>query len=45
MSKRDELVKAVDDAYMKTLEADEAHDQALTALEHYDDQLKEKGDE
>ena len=45
MSKRDELVKAVDESYMKALEADEAHDQALAALEHYDEQLKEKDSE
>ena len=45
MSERDKLVKAVDDAYLKVLEAEEAHDQALTALEYYDNQLKEKGDE
>ena len=44
MTKREELIKAVDHAYIKTLEADEAHDQALTELEHYDDQLKEKGE-
>ena len=44
MSKRDKLVKAVDDAYKKVLEAEEAHDQALTALEYYDKQLKEKGE-
>ena len=42
MTKREELIKAVDDAYTKALEADEAHDQALTALEYYEDQLKEK---
>ena len=36
MSKRDELVKAVDDAYIKTLEAEEDYDQALTELEYYD---------
>ncbi len=44
MTKREELIKAVDHAYIKTLEADEAHDQALTALEYYDEQLKEKGE-
>ena len=44
MSERDKLVKAVEEAYMKALEADEAHDQALTALEYYDEQLKEKGE-
>lgn len=36
MSERDELVKAVDDAYLKVLEAEEAYDQALTYLEYYD---------
>ena len=43
MSKRDDLVQAVDDAYTKVLEADEAYDQAVTALEYYDEQLKEQG--
>lgn len=41
VSKREDLLKAVEDAYIKALEADEAHDQALTELEHHD-QLKEK---
>ena len=41
MSEKDKLVQAVDDAYIKVLEADEAYDQALTALEHYYEQLKE----
>ena len=44
MTKREELIKAVDDAYTKALEADEAHDQALTALEYYEEQLNEKGE-
>ena len=43
MTKREKLLKAVDDAYIKALEADEAHDQALTELEYYEDQLKGKG--
>jgi hypothetical protein len=38
----EELVKAVDDAYEKVLEAEEAHDQALTALEYFKQQLKEQ---
>ena len=42
MSERDKLVKAVDDAYLKVLEAEEAYDQALTALGYYDNQIKEK---
>ena len=44
MSKLDELMKAVDDAYNKVLEAEEAHDQALTALDYYYYE-QEKGDE
>lgn len=44
MTKREELLKAVEDAYEKVLEADEAHDQALTALEYYDEQQKGKGE-
>lgn len=44
MSKRDELVKAVDDAYLKILEAEETYDLALTVLEHYDHK-QEKGNE
>ena len=35
MSEIDELVKAVDDAYEKVLEAEESYDQALTALDYY----------
>jgi len=35
MSEKDELVKAVDDAYEKVLEAEEAYQQALTALDYY----------
>ena len=44
MNKKDKLVKAVDDAYIKVLEADEAHDQAVTVLEYYEEQLKEQGE-
>jgi len=44
MSKREELLKAVDDAYIKALEADEAHDQALTELECHEEQQKGKGE-
>ena len=35
MSKKDELVKAVDDAYEQVLKAEEAYDQALTAMDYY----------
>ena len=43
MSERDKLVKAVDEAYMKILEAEEAYDQALTELDYYDYE-QEKGE-
>ena len=35
MSKLEKLQKAVDEAYMKVLEANEEYDQALSKLEYY----------
>jgi hypothetical protein len=44
MTKREKLLKSVNEAYIKALEADEAHDQALTELEYYEEQQKGKGE-